>query len=88
MDKNPDIWKVCALCRHCRTVETGREIPELIDSEYIVFSCDYYETFTREDYLMIPADEEINTEKPRVCPHWEPCDEAADDFGDDEAGGE
>ena len=28
MDKNPDIWKVCALCRHCRTVETGREIPE------------------------------------------------------------
>ncbi|MBQ7567837.1 hypothetical protein IJT17_03440 [bacterium] len=80
---NPDVWKVCALCRHCHPTDSGREIPELIDSEYIVFRCDYYEEFTREDYLMIPVDEEIDTEPIRVCPHWEAIEEGDDDLDED-----
>ena len=71
-DDISDVWKICALCSHCHSEETGREIPELIDSEFIVFHCDYYDARTREDYLMIPVDTEINTSSNIPCPHWEP----------------
>lgn len=80
MNDNPDVWKVCALCRHCKKIDEGREIPELVDSEYMTFYCEELEIMTRDDYLMAPVDEEIDSENPRVCPYWEPYPQEDEDL--------
>ena len=72
---NDDIWKVCATCRHCKIVGRGQEIPHIAESEFIEYYCDKRQVSAREEYLMHPVDEEINSETPNVCPDWEALDD-------------
>ncbi|MEW6283972.1 MAG: hypothetical protein AB1758_35495 [Candidatus Eremiobacterota bacterium] len=66
-------WRICALCRNLEVVEQGREFPQIADTEFMVFRCRVFGWTSREDYLMQPSPEAIDTEeKPFDCPRWEP----------------
>lgn len=76
-----DKWKVCALCRHLETVESGQEIEDIADTEYAVFHCRRLDVYRREDYLMAPVTEELHPSEPGCCPYWEPWqDKARENF--------
>jgi hypothetical protein len=69
----PPQHRICALCRHLQSIESGREFPGIVDSEYMVFRCAVFGWTTREDYLMDsePA-RSFAKQEPFDCERWEP----------------
>ena len=68
----PTAFRICALCRHLKMVESGREFPAMADTEFAVFRCDVFGWSTREDYLMDsnPA-RSFAKQEAFDCPRWE-----------------
>ena len=70
--RNP--FRICALCRHFRVLESKREFPHIADTAYITYECAVFGGKKREDYLMDSAPEKSYTPHPEAdfdCPYWE-----------------
>lgn len=70
----PDPFRICALCRHFRVLESKREFPHIADSAYLTYECAKLGWSRREDYLM--SSNPAGDYKPRQddgfdCPYWE-----------------
>lgn len=65
------VWRICALCRHLEVIESGQDIPGLLDSEYNIYRCAKLNITSRENYLLLPVEPELSKPKPVVCPYWE-----------------
>lgn len=69
-----DPFRICALCRHFRVLESKREFPQIADSAYMRYSCAKLGWESREDYLMTSTPESEYDPHPNEnfdCPYWE-----------------
>lgn len=70
--RNP--FRICALCRHFRVLESKREFPHIADTAYITYECAVLGQKKREDYLMDSTPGESYRPHPEAdfdCPYWE-----------------
>lgn len=69
-----DPFRICALCRHFRVLESQREFPHIADTAYITYECAILGGKRREDYLMSAQPSEQYSPYPEAdfdCPYWE-----------------
>lgn len=69
-----DPFRICALCRHFRVLESGKEFPQIADSAYLKYGCAKLGWESREDYLMDSKPEQGYIPNPQEgfdCPYWE-----------------
>jgi hypothetical protein len=70
--RNP--FRICALCRHFRVLESRREFPHIADTAYITYGCAVLGGQKREDYLMDADPAASYSPHPEAdfdCPYWE-----------------
>jgi hypothetical protein len=70
--RNP--FRICALCRHFRVLESKREFPQIADTAYITYECAVLGAKGREDYLMDADPGSSYRPHPEAdfeCPFWE-----------------
>lgn len=74
-NRNP--FRICALCRHFRVLESKREFPQIADTAYLTYECAVLGGKRREDYLMDAnpaASYQPSPEASFDCPYWEAPD--------------
>ena len=68
----PKYLKMCVNCLHFRVGQTGFEFPDILDTEYTVFSCSILGWERKEFYLMKTQGEIMDeAESYPECPYWE-----------------
>ncbi len=74
MEYQKSHFRICALCKHFRVLESKREFPQIADTAYITYECAVLGSQGREDYLMDshPASSYVpHPEADFDCPFWE-----------------
>ena len=67
-------FRICALCRHFRVLESKREFPHIVDTAYLTYECAVLQQTKREDYLMDSSPQTSYVPHPEAdfeCPYWE-----------------
>jgi len=67
-----NFFKVCATCGYLELLDSGREFPLILDTDFYKYRCNYTGETVTEWPLMKTFNGIIEDDNKKECPYWKP----------------